>query len=92
MARYRFNLPRQANYTVLAWWPAVSGYNTRTPYMINTTSGWRTVYVNQTQNGGRWVRLGTFNMAAGDNWNVQISRWTSTQGYVIADAVRVVEA
>jgi hypothetical protein len=45
--------------------------------------------VNQTATGGQWRTLGTFTLAAGDYNAVGVSRWTSTTGYVIADAVKL---
>jgi hypothetical protein len=88
-AWYKFNIPATASYRVEVWYPAVAGYNTTTPYVIATTGGNATVQVNQQANGGRWVNLGTFSLAAGDYNAVGVSRWTSSSGYVIADAVRL---
>jgi hypothetical protein len=88
-AWYRVNIPATANYRVDAWWPAVSGYNSATPYVIATTTGNRTVYVDQRTGGGQWRSLGTFTLPAGDANRVGVSRWTSASGLVIADAIRV---
>ncbi|MER7456733.1 peptidoglycan DD-metalloendopeptidase family protein [Micromonospora sp. NPDC126480] len=74
---------------VEVWYPADAGYNNATPFIIATTSGNQSVTVNQRTNGGRWVALGTFNLAAGDRNVVGVSRWTSGTGYVVADAVRI---
>lgn len=90
LASYKFRIPANGNYSFYAWYPADRGYNSHTPIRIHTSSGWRWVYANQTGNGGRWVYLGTFPMNAGDNWNVQVSRWIWTQGYIVADAFKVV--
>lgn len=91
-ARYRFKVPSTGRYTVQAWWPSTSGYNASTPIGIDTTSGLKWVWVNQRDNGGKWISLGTFEMAAGDRENVRVSRWTSGSGYVVADAMRIVSA
>jgi len=40
-------------------------------------------------NGGVWRSLGTFGLAAGDRDLIAVSRWSSSSGYVVADAVRV---
>ncbi|GAA2708845.1 hypothetical protein ACFY2R_04490 [Micromonospora olivasterospora] len=45
--------------------------------------------MNQRVNGGRWVSLGVFTLAAGDGDKVGVSRWTSGTGYVVADAIRI---
>lgn len=89
-AKYRFDIPATGDYAVYAWWPSNPGYNKATPIGIKTTAGWRWVWVDQTRNGGRWVYLGTFNLSRGDEWKIQVSRWTSGSGYVIADAMKVV--
>jgi murein DD-endopeptidase MepM/ murein hydrolase activator NlpD len=86
------NIPATGAYLVEVWYPADAGYNNSTPYIIATTAGNREVRVNQRANGGRWVSLGTFDIAAGDHSVVGVSRWTSGTGYIIADAVRVTTA
>jgi len=88
-AWYKFNVPATANYRVDAWWPAVSGYNSATPYIVSTTTGNRTVIVDQRATGGQWRSLGTFTLPAGDANRVAVSRWSSAAGLVIADAVRL---
>jgi uncharacterized lipoprotein YddW (UPF0748 family) len=90
-AWYRANLPATGNYRVEVWYPANSGYNSSTPYLVAASTGNQTVRVDQRVNGGQWVSLGTFVLAAGDRNVVGVSRWTSTTGYVIADAVRITQ-
>jgi N-acetylmuramoyl-L-alanine amidase CwlA len=89
-AWYMANIPATGAYQIYAWYPANSGYNSSTPYVIVTTSGNQVVNVNQQINGGSWVSLGIFNLSGGDHNVVGVSRWTSGSGYVIADAVRIV--
>ncbi|MBH8606321.1 N-acetylmuramoyl-L-alanine amidase [Thermoactinomyces sp. CICC 10521] len=88
---FKFNVPSSGSYSVYAWWPADPGYNSNTPYIIRTSSGNQTVYANQQAGGGKWNYLGTFNLPAGDQYIVGVSRWTSGTGYVIADAVKLVK-
>ncbi|MEV6372460.1 N-acetylmuramoyl-L-alanine amidase [Micromonospora musae] len=88
-AWYRFNVPAAGNYRVDAWWPANSGYNSAAPYIVATTTGNRTVTVDQRVTGGQWRSLGTFALPAGDANRVAVSRWTTGAGLVIADAVRL---
>jgi hypothetical protein len=83
------SIAEAGSYLVEVWYPADSGYNSSTPFVVATTSGAQSVRVDQRSNGGRWVALGTFNLAAGDYNVVGVSRWTNTSGYVIADAVRI---
>jgi N-acetyl-anhydromuramyl-L-alanine amidase AmpD len=89
-AWFKASLPATANYEVLVWYPASDGYNSKTPFVIKTTSGNKVVHVNQQEQGGQWVSLGTFNLAGGDYNVVAVSRYTSTPGYVVADAVKLV--
>ncbi|MGI5151150.1 peptidoglycan DD-metalloendopeptidase family protein [Plantactinospora sp. CA-294935] len=92
VAWFKVNVPSAGNYLVEVFYPADPGYNNATPFVVATTSGNQSVPVNQRTNGGRWVSLGTFPLAAGDYNAVGVSRWTSGTGYVVADAVRITTA
>ena len=46
--------------------------------------------MSQRTDGGRWMYLGTYKMGAWDDWNIEVSNQSSSTGYVIADAVKVV--
>jgi len=89
-ADYRFDVPTDGRYAVYGWWPASEGYNTQTSIGIKTVSGWRWVSADQSENGGRWNYLGTFDMTGGDEVKVRISRWSYAEGYIVADAVKIV--
>jgi hypothetical protein len=89
VAWYRFAIPETAGYEVSVWYAANAGYNDSTPFIVATSAGNQTVRVNQRVNGGQWVSLGVFTLAAGDGDRVGVSRWTAGVGYVVADAVRV---
>ncbi len=91
-AAFDLGIPATANYDLYARWPSNPGYNSSVPVGIKTTSGMKWVRVDETKNGGKWVYLGTFRLAAGDSYDVLFSRWTSTPGYVVADAVKVVSS
>lgn len=94
-AYYKFNIPSNGNYEIYMWYPANSGYNSATPVVVwqanSTWTGTVTVTksVNQQTNGGKWVSLGTFPLLAGDQEVLAVSRWTSSAGYVIADAFKI---
>jgi N-acetyl-anhydromuramyl-L-alanine amidase AmpD len=90
-AWFKFNIPSTGNYEVYVWYPANAGYNASTPYVVATSSGNVNRYVNQQTNGGTWVSIGVHTFVAGDYNAVGVSRWTSGAGYVIADAVRLVQ-
>jgi hypothetical protein len=95
-ASYTANIPETANYEVYMWYPANSGYNASTPVVIHTANSTNTgttpvtKTVNQQINGGKWVSLGIYKLLAGDRTVIQVSRWTSGAGYVIADAFKIV--
>ncbi|MGK5676024.1 family 10 glycosylhydrolase [Micromonospora sp. URMC 106] len=82
-------LPATGSYRVEVWYPADPGYNSATPYLVATANGNVTVTVDQRAGGGQWRVLGTYQLAAGERPVVGVSRWTSTPGYVVADAVRI---
>ncbi|MEV0379280.1 family 10 glycosylhydrolase [Nonomuraea sp. NPDC050643] len=88
-AWYQAAIPSAGNYRVEVWYPANAGYNSATPYIVAASGGNQTVTVDQRSGGGQWRVLGTYALAAGTYNVVGVSRWTSTTGYVIADAVRV---
>ncbi len=90
-ARFKIKTPKNGSYRVYARWPADSGYNNRTWFRIKTTSGWKLRSVNQRQNGGKWVLLGTYNLARGDSYRIKVSSRTSGTGYIIADAIKIVK-
>ncbi|MDP9424909.1 MAG: N-acetylmuramoyl-L-alanine amidase, partial [Actinomycetota bacterium] len=91
-ASYKVNIPANGTYAIYGWWPANSGYNGATVFQVYTASGWVGRTVDQRINGGKWVALGTFSMNAGDDWWVRIPNRSSTAGYIIADAVKVVRS
>lgn len=88
-AWFATTIPSTGSYRVEVWYPANSGYNSSTPHVIVTSAGSQTVNVDQRVNGGAWRSLGTFTLSAGTYNVIAVSRWTSTTGYVIADAVRI---
>lgn len=88
-ALWKIRIPRKGRYEVFARWPANSGYNDRARFWILTSDGWVIKTRNQRRNGGRWVRLGTFTMNAGERFYVRLHRKTQGKGYLIADAVFV---
>jgi murein DD-endopeptidase MepM/ murein hydrolase activator NlpD len=89
VAWFKAAVAAAGTHLVEVWYPADAGYNNATPFVVATASGNQSVVINQRANGGRWVSLGNFNLAAGDYNVVGISRWTSGTGYVVADAVRL---
>ncbi|WP_285661031.1 N-acetylmuramoyl-L-alanine amidase [Actinorhabdospora filicis] len=87
---FKAALPTTGKYRVYAWHPADAGNNDKTPYIVHTTGGNVSVYLDQSVSGGTWRLLGEFAMAAGDYDAVAVSRWTGGSGRIVADAVRFV--
>ncbi len=88
-ATFWFFATEAGEFSVDAWWTQGSNRSSAAPFVIPIANGSNEVVkVDMRSNGGKWNTLGTWNFAAG--WNkVQLSRWTSASGVVIADAVRV---
>lgn len=86
--RFDLKLPTAGYYAVAVRWVAASNRADNVPIDIKPATNTRTVVVNQKLNGGTWVDLGTyqFNTTGG---TVTI-RTTGTNGFVVADAVRLV--
>jgi N-acetyl-anhydromuramyl-L-alanine amidase AmpD len=87
---FHFYMAAAGTRTIDAWWVAASNRSTTAPFVITDANGnnLATVNVNQQLNGGQWNTLGTWSFPAG--WNkVQLSRWTTSGFYVVADAIQV---
>lgn len=90
-AWFNATIPTAGKYDVFVWYPSNTAYNAATPFVIKTTTGDQVVHVNQQTNGGKWVSLGTFSFNAGYAKVVGVSRWSSEAGYIIADAIKIVQ-
>ena len=84
-------LPSNGLHAVYVRWTENVNRANNAPVDIVHTGGTTTVLVNQTVNGGRWMRVLTTNFVAGTSGQVVI-RTDGTTGYVVADAVRFVPA
>jgi hypothetical protein len=89
----KFTVPLvdSGSYKVYAWWTGGANRSATTPFVITHSGGNTTVPVNQQINGGQWVELGTYSFTSGSAIRVQVSCWTTTGFYVIADAVKFVK-
>ena len=85
---WAFSLSSGGNYTVSAWWAAGGNRTASAPYIVYHSGGSTTSSQNQRSNGGKWNSLGTYNFNSGSN-SVILSCWTSSQTYIIADAIRI---
>ncbi len=86
--QWLFTIEQERDYSIYAWWPSYSGGAPDAPYTVDHTDGSDTIDVDQSRNGGRWVKLGDFYYTPGD-YSVAVSDGAAS-GRVMADAVRVV--
>jgi len=89
-AWFRVKIPTAGSYTVYARWPAVKRNNPAARFRISTASGLENADVNQRKDGGMWVRLGAYEMKAGNRYSVRVAGYSKARGRVVADAVKVV--
>jgi hypothetical protein len=89
-AQFRVQIPETDVYSVYAWWPTAADNSSATRFGITTTSGVLWTEVNQQEDSGMWVKLGSYEIAAGDSYAVQVSPESASGGRVVADAVAVV--
>jgi cell wall-associated NlpC family hydrolase len=88
-ARFKLKTPTSGDYALYAWWPARKGNSSAARFGVQSAGGTKWIEVNQATDGGMWVKLGTFEMKAGDRYAVSVSPG-GTSGEVIADAVALV--
>ena len=84
-ARFVVHVPARGRYLVYGRWPAASDHNPATAFLF----GDQTVRVDQRRNGGVWTYLGIALLNAGER-TISVSRSSTTKGYVVADAVKIV--
>jgi cell wall-associated NlpC family hydrolase len=88
-ARFKLKTPTSGDYALYAWWPVRKDSSSAARFGVETARGTRWVEVNQARDGGMWVKLGTYEMKAGDRYVVRVSP-EGGSGEVIADAVALV--
>jgi cell wall-associated NlpC family hydrolase len=88
-ARFKLKTPTSGDYALYAWWPVGKDNSRATRFGVETARGTQWIEVNQARDGGTWVKLGTYEMKAGDRYVVRVSPGGG-QGEVIADAVALV--
>src|SRR5918998_6467659 len=88
-ARFKLKTPTAGDYALYAWWPARKGNSSAARFGVETAVGTKWIEANQTRDGGMWVKLGIYEMKAGDRHAVRVSPGDGS-GEVIADAVALV--
>jgi len=82
------DIPEEKEYKVYARWTAHPNRAKDAKYTVNYDGGSETVMVNQQENGGTWVLLGSYQFAQGSSGSIVLT--DEADGYVIADAVMLV--
>ena len=85
-ATFRIKVPTDDDYAVYAWWSAAKENDSAARFVISSASGPQTEKVDETKEGGMWIRLGTFDMEKGER-TIQVS---PSDDDVVADAVIIV--
>jgi cell wall-associated NlpC family hydrolase len=88
-ARFKLKTPTSGDYALYAWWPVRKGNSKAARFGVETAGGTKWIEVNQSRDGGMWIKLGTYEMKAGDRYVVRVSPGGTSDG-VIADAVALV--
>ena len=88
VARFRPDVPVTGVYEVAVWYPAYANRASNAPYVVHHADGDAAFAVDQRAEGSRWVVLGSFPFVAGGAGTIDLS--DKADGYVIADAVRLV--
>jgi RHS repeat-associated protein len=83
-------IPTSGSYDVYARWVAASANAGAADYVVTHASGTSTVSVNQKQNGGQWVKLGTYSFTPLAGHKIELLG--SHDGRVVADSIRLVAA
>ena len=90
LAHFKLNVPATGKYTLCARWPTQEDATIAARFGVSTASGeiqW--TEVNRQEEGGTWVKLGSYEMAAGDTYAIRVSSASEGGGEVLADAVMI---
>jgi RHS repeat-associated protein len=87
-AEWDLHIPADGTYEVFARWPEVAGAATDAGYTITHDTGSASAAVDQTQQAGQWVPLGSFPFTVDGGGSITLS--DDADGTVAADAVKLV--
>ncbi len=87
-ATFKVSIPTSNDYAVYVWHPSAVDNSAAARFGISTSSGVKSVQVDQRKDGGMWLKLGTYEMEKGERF-VRVSG-SSSGGTVVADAVAIV--
>jgi RHS repeat-associated protein len=87
---WKLHVPQSGTYEAFARYPS-GGTATNAPFKVEHSAGSTTKAVNQTQQAGTWVSLGSFSFTEGDGGTGrQVTLSDNAGGTVVADAVKLV--
>lgn len=81
-------IEEDGEYEVSIWYPFSEDYSNNVPVLINHSKGTHQLKVSQTQDGGRWVSLGIYELYRGYHEVVKIVA-DHAGGTVVADAIKL---
>ncbi|HEY9723229.1 MAG TPA: hypothetical protein V6D47_14560, partial [Oscillatoriaceae cyanobacterium] len=84
------NLATAGTYAVYARWTAAANRATQAPIDVNYAGGTFTASENEQVNNGNWILVGTASFNAGTGGSIAVYN-TGANGYVVADAVELVQ-
>ncbi len=88
---WAFDSQPEGEYEVLMWWTEVSTRGDNTEVIITHASGSDTVFIDQTENGGQWISIGTYDFGTSGSVTITASGDLTPDGSRIvstsADAV-----
>jgi hypothetical protein len=88
--QFRVSVPATDRYDLLMRWPCGAD-SARAGVGVATTSGLRTATVDEARGCGRFQYVGSYNLAAGTGWRIQVSSASKARGTIVADAFKLVE-
>ena len=88
--QFRVSVPATDRYDLLMRWPCGSD-STRAGVGIVTVNGLHTAAVDEARGCGKFRYVGSYNLAAGSGWRLQVSAASTARGTIVADAFRLVE-
>jgi N-acetyl-anhydromuramyl-L-alanine amidase AmpD len=89
-ARFRLHTPAADRYDLLMRWPCGAD-STRVAVGVATVHGLRTATVDEAAGCGRWNVVGSYQLAAGNGWRLEVSSASAARGPIVADAFTLVE-
>ena len=88
--KFRLAVPATDHYDLLMRWPCGAD-SARVGVSVLAIRGLRSTTVDEARGCGRFQYVGTYNLAAGNAWRLQVSSASRAHGTIVADAFKLVE-